>query len=115
MGRTLRLSRTVALLPTPISVVSKMIPGLQNGSNRRDRTSRLLGLGKEMLEKCYLICTGRQAWAIGDVDVTVQVLFSDVSPFSSRVTTSGVMEGMKKVKKVVNGSAEPQGEWESTA
>ncbi|XP_037257078.1 protein GPR107 isoform X1 [Falco biarmicus] len=31
------------------------------------------------------------------------------------VTTSGIMEGMKKVKKVVNGSAEPQGEWESTA
>ncbi|KAF4789160.1 G protein-coupled receptor [Turdus rufiventris] len=31
------------------------------------------------------------------------------------VTTSGVMEGMKKVKKVVNGSAEPQGEWESVA
>ncbi|NXH12543.1 GP107 protein, partial [Bucco capensis] len=31
------------------------------------------------------------------------------------VTTSGVMEGMKKVKKVLNGSAEPQGEWESTA
>ncbi|KAM6047579.1 protein GPR107 isoform 1-T1 [Chlamydotis macqueenii] len=31
------------------------------------------------------------------------------------VTTSGVMEGMKKVKKVVNGSAELQGEWESTA
>ncbi|XP_056360951.1 protein GPR107 isoform X1 [Oenanthe melanoleuca] len=31
------------------------------------------------------------------------------------VTTSGVMEGMKKVKKVVNGSAEPQGDWESTA
>ncbi|XP_010172247.1 protein GPR107-like, partial [Antrostomus carolinensis] len=31
------------------------------------------------------------------------------------VTTSGVMEGMKKVKKVVNGLAEPRGEWESTA
>ncbi|NXX22858.1 GP107 protein, partial [Podargus strigoides] len=31
------------------------------------------------------------------------------------VTTSGVMEGMKKVKKVVNGSAEPRSEWESTA
>ncbi|NXI45643.1 GP107 protein, partial [Galbula dea] len=31
------------------------------------------------------------------------------------VTTSGVMEGMKKVKKVVNGSAEPQGDWESMA
>ncbi|NXO13730.1 GP107 protein, partial [Oriolus oriolus] len=31
------------------------------------------------------------------------------------VTTSGVMEGMKKVKKAVNGSAEPQGESESTA
>ncbi|KFW01512.1 Protein GPR107, partial [Eurypyga helias] len=31
------------------------------------------------------------------------------------VTTSGVMEGMKKVKKVVNGSAEPRGEWENTA
>lgn len=41
--------------------------------------------------------------------------FADVSSFSSRVTTSGVMEGMKKVKKVVNGSAEPRGEWESTA
>lgn len=54
-------------------------------------------------------------WAIGEMDGTVQVLFSDVSPFCSRVTTSGVMEGMKKVKKVVNGSAEPQGEWESMA
>ncbi|NXF29982.1 GP107 protein, partial [Nyctibius bracteatus] len=31
------------------------------------------------------------------------------------VTTSGVMEGMKKVKKVVNGSAELRGDWESTA
>lgn len=62
-----------------------------------------------------MICTGRQAWAISEMDVTVQVLISDVSPFSSRVTTSGVMEGMKKVKKVVNGSAEPRGEWESTA
>ncbi|NXI98335.1 GP107 protein, partial [Psophia crepitans] len=31
------------------------------------------------------------------------------------VTTSGVMEGMKKVKKVVNGSAEPRSDWESTA
>ncbi|XP_019396656.1 PREDICTED: protein GPR107 [Crocodylus porosus] len=31
------------------------------------------------------------------------------------VTTSGVMEGMKKVKKVMNGSAESQGEWENTA
>ncbi|NXG13334.1 GP107 protein, partial [Grallaria varia] len=31
------------------------------------------------------------------------------------VTTSGVMEGMKKVKKVVNGSTQPQGEWDSTA
>ncbi|XP_066466660.1 protein GPR107 [Tiliqua scincoides] len=31
------------------------------------------------------------------------------------VTTSGVMEGMKKVKKVVNGSVEPRGEKESAA
>nr|XP_060613519.1 protein GPR107 [Anolis sagrei ordinatus] len=31
------------------------------------------------------------------------------------VTTSGVMEGMKKVKKVVNGSSEVRGERESTA
>lgn len=57
----------------------------------------------------------QEVWGIGAMDVTVQVLFSHISPFSSRVTTSGVMEGMKKVKKVVNGSAEPQGEWESTA
>lgn len=115
MERALRLSRTVALLPTAINAASKMIPGLQNGSSRRDWTSRLLGLGKEALEKLYLICAGRQAWAVGEMDVTVQVLFSDVSLVSSRVTTSGVMEGMKKVKKVVNGSAEPPGEWESTA
>ncbi|XP_064233102.1 protein GPR107 isoform X1 [Aotus nancymaae] len=32
----------------------------------------------------------------------------------SVVTTSGVMENMKKVKKVTNGSVEPQGEWEGT-
>ncbi|KAJ7307982.1 hypothetical protein JRQ81_008481 [Phrynocephalus forsythii] len=31
------------------------------------------------------------------------------------VTTSGVMEGMKKVKKVVNGSSEPRGERETAA
>lgn len=31
------------------------------------------------------------------------------------VTTSGVMENMKKVKKVTNGSVEPQGDWECTA
>lgn len=65
--------------------------------------------------KSSLISAERQARAIGEMDVTTQVLFPDVSPFSSRVTTSGIMEGMKKVKKVVNGSAEPQGEWESTA
>ena len=34
---------------------------------------------------------------------------------SFRVTTSGVMENMKKVKKVTNGSVEPQGEWEGSA
>lgn len=49
------------------------------------------------------------------MDFTVQGLMCNASPLSSRVTTSGVMEGMKKVKKVVNGSAEPQGEWESMA
>lgn len=32
-----------------------------------------------------------------------------------RVTTTGVMEGVKKVKKVVNGSADSRGERESTA
>ncbi|XP_074251568.1 protein GPR107 isoform X4 [Saimiri boliviensis] len=32
----------------------------------------------------------------------------------SVVTTSGVMENMKKVKKVTNGSVEPPGEWEGT-
>ncbi|XP_005408395.1 PREDICTED: protein GPR107 [Chinchilla lanigera] len=31
------------------------------------------------------------------------------------VTTSGVMENMKKVKKVTNGSVEPQGDWDGTA
>ncbi|KAJ1133921.1 hypothetical protein NDU88_000393 [Pleurodeles waltl] len=31
------------------------------------------------------------------------------------VTTSGAMEGVKKVKKVVNGSVEPRASWESTA
>uniref|UniRef100_A0A8C6QV22 G protein-coupled receptor 107 n=1 Tax=Nannospalax galili TaxID=1026970 RepID=A0A8C6QV22_NANGA len=33
----------------------------------------------------------------------------------SVVTTSGVMENMKKVKKVTNGAVEPQGNWEGTA
>ncbi|XP_068827609.1 protein GPR107 isoform X1 [Capricornis sumatraensis] len=33
----------------------------------------------------------------------------------SVVTTSGVMENMKKVKKVTNGSLEPQGDWEGSA
>uniref|UniRef100_A0A8C5NXH6 G protein-coupled receptor 107 n=1 Tax=Jaculus jaculus TaxID=51337 RepID=A0A8C5NXH6_JACJA len=33
----------------------------------------------------------------------------------SVVTTSGVMENMKKVKKVTNGAVEPQGDWEGTA
>jgi len=103
-----------ALLTAPITVASKMIPGLQNGSNRRDRASRLLGFGEETLKKCHLICAGTQTWATGEMDGPVRVQFS-VSPFSSRVTTSGVMEGMKKVKKVVNGSAEPRGEWEGTA
>lgn len=54
-------------------------------------------------------------WAVAEMDFTVQGLMCNASPLSSRVTTSGVMEGMKKVKKVVNGSAEPQGEWESMA
>ena len=31
------------------------------------------------------------------------------------MTTSGVMESMKKVKKVTNGSVEPQGDWEGSA
>lgn len=34
---------------------------------------------------------------------------------SLRVTTSGVMENMKKVKKVTNGSVEPQADWEGSA
>ncbi|XP_051022127.1 protein GPR107 [Acomys russatus] len=33
----------------------------------------------------------------------------------SVVTTSGVMESVKKVKKVTNGAVEPQGDWEGTA
>lgn len=33
----------------------------------------------------------------------------------SVVTTSGVMENVKKVKKVTNGAVEPQGDWEGTA
>lgn len=35
--------------------------------------------------------------------------------FFFRVTTSGVMETMKKVKKVSNGAVEPPGSWEGTA
>ncbi|KAG8141984.1 putative Protein GPR107-like protein [Naja naja] len=39
----------------------------------------------------------------------------DSFDMESVVTTSGVMEGMKKVKKTANGSAEPHGERESAA
>lgn len=46
-------------------------------------------------------------------DLTTEMLLFDSFLFS--VTTSGVMENMKKVKKVTNGSVEPQGEWEGTA
>lgn len=113
MGRALRLSRTVALLPALISVAYKMIAGPQNGSNRRDWTLRLLGLGKHLRSVTWYAQEDKHGLL---VKWMVQFMFcSDVSSFSSRVTTSGIMEGMKKVKKVVNGSAEPQGEWESTA
>lgn len=46
-------------------------------------------------------------------DLTTEMLLFD--SFLCSVTTSGVMENMKKVKKVTNGSVEPQGEWEGTA
>ena len=44
-----------------------------------------------------------------------RVRFPSFLFFSLRVTTSGVMESMKKVKKVTNGSVEPQGDWEGSA
>lgn len=47
----MRLSRTVVLLPASISIISRMILGLQNGSNRRGQASILVGLGKETHEK----------------------------------------------------------------
>lgn len=106
MGRALRCSRAVAVLLMPICVVSKMIQEIKHGN---------CSLWVKRCEMCCLIGAGRWVWAVAEMDFTVQGLIPDASSFSSRVTTSGVMEGMKKVKKVVNGSAEPQGEWESTA
>lgn len=104
-----RVLRTAALLPTPISGVFKMIPGLQNGSNRKGRTSRPVKshLGEMLFDTCRksMGCWQNGCWSSN----------SDVVSFFSRVTTSGVMEGMKKVKKVVNGSAEPRGDWENMA
>ncbi|XP_029776861.1 protein GPR107 isoform X1 [Suricata suricatta] len=45
----------------------------------------------------------------------LQLSQEDDLEMESVVTTSGVMENMKKVKKVTNGSVEPQGDWEGTA
>ncbi|XP_077624514.1 protein GPR107 isoform X1 [Crocuta crocuta] len=45
----------------------------------------------------------------------LQLSQDDDLEMESVVTTSGVMENVKKVKKVTNGSVEPQGDWEGTA
>ncbi|XP_068012100.1 protein GPR107 isoform X2 [Melanerpes formicivorus] len=70
----------------------------------------------EMATLLFFVLTGYKFRPAGD-NPYLQLSQEDEDDLEMEavVTTSGVMEGMKKVKKVVNGSAEPQGEWESTA
>ncbi|KAM6237525.1 protein GPR107 isoform 1-T1 [Spheniscus humboldti] len=70
----------------------------------------------EMATLVFFVLTGYKFRPASD-NPYLQLSQDDEDDFEMEavVTTSGVMEGMKKVKKVVNGSAEPRGEWESTA
>ncbi|XP_033714736.1 protein GPR107 isoform X1 [Tursiops truncatus] len=69
----------------------------------------------EMATLVFFVLTGYKFRPASDNPYLQLSQEEDDLEMESVVTTSGVMENMKKVKKVTNGSVEPQGEWEGSA
>ncbi|KAM3825601.1 protein GPR107 isoform 2-T2 [Vipera latastei] len=69
----------------------------------------------EMATLVFFVLTGYKFRPASDNPYLQLSQEEDSVDMESVVTTSGVMEGMKKVKKTANGSAEPHGERESAA
>ncbi|KAM9207157.1 protein GPR107 [Dugong dugon] len=69
----------------------------------------------EMATLVFFVLTGYKFRPASDNPYLQLSQEEDDLEMESVVTTSGVMENMKKVKKVINGSIEPQGDWEGTA
>ncbi|XP_072488810.1 protein GPR107 isoform X2 [Notamacropus eugenii] len=69
----------------------------------------------EMATLVFFVLTGYKFRPASDNPYLQLSQEDDDLEMESVVTTSGVMENVKKVKKVTNGSVDPQGEWESTA
>uniref|UniRef100_A0A8C6YBB2 G protein-coupled receptor 107 n=1 Tax=Naja naja TaxID=35670 RepID=A0A8C6YBB2_NAJNA len=74
-----------------------------------------LQLLHEMATLVFFVLTGYKFRPASDNPYLQLSQEDDSFDMESVVTTSGVMEGMKKVKKTANGSAEPHGERESAA
>ncbi|XP_053415745.1 protein GPR107 isoform X1 [Nycticebus coucang] len=68
----------------------------------------------EMATLVFFVLTGYKFRPASDNPYLQLSQEDDDLEMESVVTTSGVMENMKKVKKVTNGSVEPQGDWEGT-
>uniref|UniRef100_A0A452FQZ9 G protein-coupled receptor 107 n=1 Tax=Capra hircus TaxID=9925 RepID=A0A452FQZ9_CAPHI len=69
----------------------------------------------EMATLVFFVLTGYKFRPASDNPYLQLSQEEDDLEMESVVTTSGVMENMKKVKKVTNGSVEPQGDWEGSA
>ncbi|XP_036185243.1 protein GPR107 isoform X2 [Myotis myotis] len=69
----------------------------------------------EMATLVFFVLTGYKFRPASDNPYLQLSQEDDDLEMESVVTTSGVMENMKKVKKVTNGSVEPQGNWECAA
>ncbi|XP_070310737.1 protein GPR107 isoform X2 [Odocoileus virginianus] len=69
----------------------------------------------EMATLVFFVLTGYKFRPASDNPYLQLSQEEDDLEMESVVTTSGVMESMKKVKKVTNGSVEPQGDWEGSA
>ncbi|XP_036271979.1 protein GPR107 isoform X2 [Pipistrellus kuhlii] len=75
----------------------------------------LYQLMDEMATLVFFVLTGYKFRPASDNPYLQLSQEDDDLEMESVVTTSGVMENLKKVKKVTNGSVEPQGDWECAA
>lgn len=69
----------------------------------------------EMATLVFFVLTGYKFRPASDNPYLQLSQEEDDLEMESVVTTPGVMENVKKVKKVTNGSLEPPGDWEGTA